>query len=373
MSTFCLAGVREGRALLPRGVTRLPADGEQAGRGRHRDQAPMSADGDELTPWRVRLSPQTRRVATIAAVTTGTLAASTAGFAATMPGTGASVALEPVTAAAATVDSAAMVGGGAHGATLTASTTGLAGKIGNPDPTFTSVSIVADQTTVAPNAPVVFTVRAMEVGTGRPVTNQRVRIAVANGPQWTTTAQLQTNSTGTATISTRLLSTTTLTAVFDGTNVLRPSLAGATTVTVRSPTGPAGALGGLAAGGAATAVPGSSIGAKAVYLASLQRGKPYVYGAEGPYAFDCSGLVQYVFKQLGRSLPRTAQQQFAASLRVPQAGKQPGDLIFFGSPSNITHVAIYAGNGYVWSAPETGRTVSLVPIWTSTYYVGRVM
>ncbi len=144
-------------------------------------------------------------------------------------------------------------------------------------------------------------------------------------------------------------------------------------MTVRSPTGPAGALGGLAAGGAATAVPGSSIGAKAVYLASLQRGKPYVYGAEGPYAFDCSGLVQYVFKQLGRSLPRTAQQQFAASLRVPQAGKQPGDLIFFGSPSNITHVAIYAGNGYVWSAPETGRTVSLVPIWTSTYYVGRVM
>ncbi len=214
----------------------------------------------------------------------------------------------------------------------------------------------------------------MEVGTGRPVADQRVRIAVANGPQWTTTAQLRTDSNGTATITTRLLSTTTLTAVFDGTNVLRPSLAGATTVTVRSPTGPGGgSAGGSAAGSAPTVVPGSSIGEKAVYLASLQRGKPYVYGAEGPYSFDCSGLVQYVFKQLGRSLPRTAQQQFAASIRVPQAGKQPGDLIFFGTPGNITHVAIYAGNGYVWSAPETGRSVSLVPIWSSTYYVGRVL
>ncbi|WP_322751041.1 MULTISPECIES: C40 family peptidase [unclassified Frankia] len=360
--------------MHPRGVIRLPVDGEQAGRGRHRDQAPESAGDHEPNPWHARLGPQSRRVATIAAVTTGTLAASTAGFAATMPGPGGNATLGPMTTTAATVDNAAMIGGGTHGAAPAGATVDLAAKLGNPDPTFTTMSIAADQATVAPNAPVVITVRAMEVGTGRPVADQRVRIAVANGPQWTTTAQLRTDSTGTATISTRLLSTTTLTAVFDGTNVLRPSLAGATTVTVRSPTGPGGgSAGGAAAGTAPTVVPGSSIGEKAVYLASLQRGKPYVYGAEGPYAFDCSGLVQYVFKQLGRSLPRTAQQQFAASLRVPQAGKQPGDLIFFGTPGNITHVAIYAGNGYVWSAPETGRTVSLVPIWSSTYYVGRVL
>jgi cell wall-associated NlpC family hydrolase len=342
----------------------------------------------EPGPWRIRLGPQSRRVATIAAVTTGTLAASTAGFAATMPGPGDTAAGEPT--AAGTVSTAAMAGGGTQRTVpAPAPASSLASKIGHPDPTFTAVSITADQTTVAPNAPVIVTVRAVEVGTGRPVTDQRVRIAVANGPQWTTTAQLRTDATGTAQITTRLLSTTTLTAVFDGTNVLRPSLAGATTVTVRNPTGPAGGAGGavgatgsVVAGAvdgagsalaAVTAVPGSSVGQKAVYLASLQKGKPYVYGAEGPYAFDCSGLVQYVFKQLGRFLPRTAQQQFATSVRVPQAGKQPGDLIFFGTPNNITHVAIYAGNGYVWSAPETGRTVSLVPIWTSTYYVGRVM
>ncbi len=355
--------------MLPRGVIRFPAGAEEAGRGRHRHQAPDGVPEDRPGPRRIRLSPQSRRVATIAAVTTGTLAASTAGFAAATPGSGGNASLEPI---AATLDTASMIGGTSYGTTRAASTVGLAGKMGNPDPIFTAVSMVADQSTVAPNAPVLLTVRAVEIGTEQPVSGQHVRIAVANGPQWTTTAELQTDGTGTAKITARLLSTTTLTAVFDGTNVLRPSLAGATTVTVRSPTGSTTG----SPGSAATipmVIPGSSIGEKAVYLASLQKGKPYVYGAEGPYSFDCSGLVQYVFKQLGRSLPRTAQQQYAASIRVPQSGKQPGDLIFFGTPGDITHVAIYAGNGYVWSAPETGKTVALVPIWSSTYYVGRIL
>ncbi|WP_131786139.1 C40 family peptidase [Protofrankia symbiont of Coriaria ruscifolia] len=336
----------------------------------------MDRSDHESLYRRVRLSPQSRRVATIAAVTTGTLAASTAGFAATMPGPSGNASLEPTAATGTTT--ASVIGGGSHGTTLAASTAGLAGKIGNPDPTLTSVSIVPDQATVAPDAPVVFTVRATLVGTGQPVAGQRVRIAVANGPQWTTTAQLQTDGRGIAKITTRLLSTTTLTAVFDGTNALRPSLASATTVTVRSPVASgsvSGSVSGSSSASSATpkVIPGSSIGQKIVYLASLQKGKPYIYGAAGPNAFDCSGYSQYVFKQLGRYLPRTAQQQFDASIRIPKAAKQPGDLIFFGSPDNITHMGIYAGNGYMWAAPQTGRTINLQPIYTSTYWVGRFL
>ncbi len=268
-----------------------------------------------------------------------------------------------------------MIGGGSRASTPATSAVGLASRIGDPDPTLTAVSIAPDRTTIAPDAPVVFTVRATQIGTNQPVSNQRIRIAVANGPQWTTTAQLQTDASGTAKISTRLLSTTTLTAVFDGTNALRPSLANATTVTVRSPTTSGSATGSTTGRSTTTptVIPGSSIGQKIVYLASLQKGKPYVYGAAGPNAFDCSGYSQYVFKQLGRYLPRTAQQQYDASIHIPKAAKQPGDLIFFGSPDNITHMGIYAGNGYMWAAPQTGRTINLQPIYTSTYWVGRFL
>ncbi|WP_347176560.1 C40 family peptidase [Candidatus Protofrankia datiscae] len=358
--------------LLPRGVIRFPASGESAGRGRHRDQASVDEADHESLYRRIWLSPQSRRVATIAAVTTGTLAASTAGFAATMPGPGGNASLEPT---ATTATTASVIGGGSRASTPATSAVGLASRIGDPDPTLTAVSIAPDRTTIAPDAPVVFTVRATQIGTNQPVSNQRIRIAVANGPQWTTTAQLQTDASGTAKISTRLLSTTTLTAVFDGTNALRPSLANATTVTVRSPTTSGSATGSTTGRSTTTptVIPGSSIGQKIVYLASLQKGKPYVYGAAGPNAFDCSGYSQYVFKQLGRYLPRTAQQQYDASIHIPKAAKQPGDLIFFGSPDNITHMGIYAGNGYMWAAPQTGRTINLQPIYTSTYWVGRFL
>jgi cell wall-associated NlpC family hydrolase len=121
-----------------------------------------------------------------------------------------------------------------------------------------------------------------------------------------------------------------------------------------------------------TSTSASTLGQKAVYLASLQAGKPYVYGAEGPNYFDCSGLVQYVFKQLGRSLPRTAEEQYEATTRISPYNKQVGDLIFFGTPGNIYHVGIYAGNGEMWAAPHSGATVSRVTIWSTSYSVGRV-
>ena len=73
----------------------------------------------------------------------------------------------------------------------------------------------------------------------------------------------------------------------------------------------------------------------------------YVYGAEGPSAFDCSGLVEYTLKKLGISFPRTSGEQYRASKYV--SNPKPGDLVFFG-PGGSDHVGVYTGNGEFYSA-----------------------
>jgi cell wall-associated NlpC family hydrolase len=97
---------------------------------------------------------------------------------------------------------------------------------------------------------------------------------------------------------------------------------------------------------------------------------PYVFGGSNPsVGLDCSGLVQLVFRQLGVGLPRTAQTQFDATVRVPRDQLQPGDLVFFArtyaDPHDwITHVGIYTGNGQQINAPTEGQVVSIQPVFT---------
>jgi cell wall-associated NlpC family hydrolase len=104
-----------------------------------------------------------------------------------------------------------------------------------------------------------------------------------------------------------------------------------------------------------------------VALAANQEGKPYVYGAAGPNAFDCSGLVQYVFRQAGRAEPRTALQQYNASthISVLQAGR--GDLVFYGAP-RVYHVGIYVGGGQMIDAAHTGTRVRQEHVWPGAAY-----
>lgn len=90
-------------------------------------------------------------------------------------------------------------------------------------------------------------------------------------------------------------------------------------------------------------------------------GVPYVYGANGPYNFDCSGLVQYVYKQaLGISLGRTTYDQVKEGRAVSRDELQPGDLVF----PHSGHVQIYIGNGQVIHAPQTGDVVKISPLGT---------
>lgn len=109
----------------------------------------------------------------------------------------------------------------------------------------------------------------------------------------------------------------------------------------------------------------ASQGSKAEQIISLARqqlGKPYVYGATGPNSFDCSGLVQYVYRQAGVNLPRTAAQQSNQEYSVSMNNLQPGDLLFWGNPGSAYHVGIYTGNGKTLFAPQPGQTVKEQPM-----------
>jgi len=106
--------------------------------------------------------------------------------------------------------------------------------------------------------------------------------------------------------------------------------------------------------------PGSSSGAGALQAALSKLGSPYVYGATGPNAFDCSGLTQWAFKQVGISIPRTAEAQAGSGTAVSRDQLQPGDLVFFYSP--VSHVGIYAGNGNVVHASTEGQPVKVAPM-----------
>lgn len=115
----------------------------------------------------------------------------------------------------------------------------------------------------------------------------------------------------------------------------------------------------------------TSVNEKIVRSAAAQAGDPYVYGANGPDRFDCSGLTQYAHKLAGISLPRTSRDQYANTRHVSKDSKRPGDLLFFFTGGRVTHAAIYAGSGYMWTAPQSGESVKKKKIYSSSYAVGR--
>ena len=107
-------------------------------------------------------------------------------------------------------------------------------------------------------------------------------------------------------------------------------------------------------------IPASGKGKIALDFALAQLGDPYVYGAEGPDAWDCSGLTMTAWAQAGVSLPRSSSAQIGVGTRVSYSQLQPGDLVFFYNP--ISHVGIYAGNDQVVHATHPGDVVSLDPM-----------
>lgn len=116
----------------------------------------------------------------------------------------------------------------------------------------------------------------------------------------------------------------------------------------------------------------TAFGYKVSKVASSREGMPYLRGANGPTRFDCSGLTQWTFKRLGKTLPRTASAQYGAVKHIPRQYRRKGDLVFFFNSRGIYHVGIYVANGHIWHSPRTGQKVRLQRIWTSSVRYGRV-
>jgi peptidoglycan DL-endopeptidase CwlO len=103
----------------------------------------------------------------------------------------------------------------------------------------------------------------------------------------------------------------------------------------------------------------------AISYAEEQLGKPYQFGATGPDAFDCSGLVMMAYRTAGIDIPRTSQQQWAAGPQISSGQVQPGDLVFFagadGTPTAPGHVGLVIGHGLMIEAYATGFPIRIAP------------
>ena len=118
---------------------------------------------------------------------------------------------------------------------------------------------------------------------------------------------------------------------------------------------------------------GKKAGTRLLNIAMRFGGVPYVWGGETPAGFDCSGFVQYVFRQIGINLPRTADVQYELGRKVLQSELQPGDLVFFETyEPGASHNGIYVGDGnFIGANSGTGVAVASLasPYW-STRYLG---
>jgi len=115
-------------------------------------------------------------------------------------------------------------------------------------------------------------------------------------------------------------------------------------------------------------------GAQVVAEAKSHTGALYKFAAAGPTRFDCSGFTKYVYKKVaGKNLPHLANSQQHYGSAVSKGGKRVGDLIVFRSGSYGSHVAIYAGNGYMYDSPHTGARVGKHKIYGSNYVVRRLV
>ena len=111
-------------------------------------------------------------------------------------------------------------------------------------------------------------------------------------------------------------------------------------------------------------------------IAMRQRGDAYAYGAAGPNAFDCSGLVRYSYGHAGLAVPRTSSAQAGAARRIAKKDLRSGDLMFFYGSGGVYHAAIFLrwshGHALMVHSPGSGQRVRVAVPWTSAWFAGTV-
>ncbi len=116
----------------------------------------------------------------------------------------------------------------------------------------------------------------------------------------------------------------------------------------------------------------SAGGSGAIAIGQRYTGTPYLWGGTTPSGFDCSGFIQYVHRQMGINLPRTAQAQASAGPRVSASEARPGDIVSFTGSGGVYHNGIYAGNGMMLDSPRAGKSIEMRKIWSSSIFFTRV-
>ena len=197
---------------------------------------------------------------------------------------------------------------------------------------------------------------------GRAVPGARLQLQVATARGWVPAGSVTTGADGVGTAALRFGGTTRVRAVSAGTAASTPDASPEVVVRVNQPA--AARLGTAARAGLSL----GGFRAAALRVALGQRGKPYRWGSTGPSSFDCSGLVNYAFRAVGKAVPRTSSQLRRATKPVSRAAALPGDLVF--TPG---HVGIYVSPGVMIDAPNSGGRVSVRRIYSSSYSIGRVV
>ena len=117
---------------------------------------------------------------------------------------------------------------------------------------------------------------------------------------------------------------------------------------------------------------GSDTGNRVVAISEQMIGSPYSYGGDSPEGFDCSGLVRYVYRQVGIAVPHSSRMLYQQSINIPINKLQPGDLLFFRIDyKNISHVGIFTEGLSFIHAPSNGKKVKISRL-DSTYWAERL-
>jgi peptidoglycan DL-endopeptidase CwlO len=244
---------------------------------------------------------------------------------------------------------------------------------------LTAAAISASHLTVHTGASVVLT-GTVTYGAALRVRAQLVKLQAKHGSSWDTVDSQPLSGTGYATFTVKPTAAQTYRIAYSGTRGLAPATSPAVTVGLAAAVAPTGYSSVARSSSPSSAKPafsavtgGTGVGARVVALAAAQSGKPYVFAAAGPNSFDCSGLTEYVFAQVGISLPHKADAQKSYGVGVSAAAALPGDLVVFLDGGTGYHVGIYAGNGMMYDAPHTGTTVGLHSVYSTDVIFRRLV